>query len=191
MSKKKKKETRGRKPGKFYVNNEDLITEVRKFYDDDVFTNTLGGYILKIVEGVAHSPNFMGYSYLDDMKSDATWRITKVITEKGCKVVDEDDIGEIMCDDEGHPIPVLDDDDEPKLDGDGEIIFKVQKQSNLFNYFSTIAWRAFQNRIKIEKKQHDTSEKFKEKLFEEFEQEFDLAHLENNNEGDLFNENNR
>ena len=147
MSKKrKKKETRGRKPGKFYVNNEDIITEVRKFYEDDVFTNKLGSYILKIVEGVAHSPNFMGYSYLDDMKSDATWRITKVITEKGCKVVDEDDIGEIMLDDEGHPVYKVDKESgEFVLDDEGEKIPIVQKQSNLFNYFSTIAWRAFQN----------------------------------------------
>lgn len=188
--KKKKKETRGRKPGKFYVNNEDIITEVRKFYEDDIFTNTLGQYILKIVDGVAHAPNFMGYSYLDDMRSDAIWRITKIITEKGCRVIDEDDIGEIMVDDEGHTLYKVDKaTGEFELDKEENKIPLIQKQSNLFNYFSTIAWRAFQGRIKAEKKQHDTCERYKEKVFDEFEQEFDITHTDDSHD-QFFYENN-
>lgn len=189
-TKKKKKETRGRKPGKYYVANEELVKEVKHFYKTDEFTEVLGKYILKIVDGVAHSPNFMGYSYLDDMRSDAIFRVTKAITDKGCKIIPDEQIGDICKDDEGHVIyKVNKTNGEFVTDPDGNKKPLLQEQNNLFGYFSMIAWRAFQNRIKVEKKYHNTSENYRDKVFEDFENEFALNHSEENENGDFFDEN--
>jgi hypothetical protein len=176
MSNKETKSKKGRKPGKYYINNDEIVKEIRHYYETEVFSRQLGLYVLKIVDGVAHSPNFMNYSYLEEMRSDAIWRITKAITDKGCKIVDDEDIGEFQRDEEGNIIYELDMEGEIILTKDGSKIPKVIRQNNLFGYFSMIAWRAFQGRIKIEKKYHNTTEEYKEKVFDDFEQEYHIPH---------------
>jgi hypothetical protein len=178
------KSKKGRKPGKYYIDNSELVKEIRDFYKTEVFSRQLGLYVLKIVDGIAHSPNFMNYSYLEEMRGDATWRITKAITDKGCKIVPEELVGEHKKDEEGNlmyntvKIEVGDDEfiTELALDKDGNKTPTIVAQNNIFGYFSMIAWRAFQNRIKIEKKFHNTSEEYKEKVFDEFEQEYNIPH---------------
>lgn len=45
--------------------------------------------------------------------------------------------------------------------------FDMEKGSNPFSYFNQIAWNAFSNRIKKEKKQHDGLQEYKQMVYEE------------------------
>jgi hypothetical protein len=180
----KKKETRGRKPGKFYVSNEELIKEIRTYYEDGIFTEQLGRYIKKIVDGVSHSPNYINYFKEDnpwgvEMYSDAVWRITKAIHDRGCKVIPEDEIGEYETNLDGNVVYEIDSDTEEYiLDDDGKKIPKLIEQNNIFGYFSRIAWNAFVGRIKKEKKDQSDHEKYKNKVYEEYELEYGIDHQE-------------
>jgi hypothetical protein len=46
--------------------------------------------------------------------------------------------------------------------------FDVKSDASPFNYFTTIAFHAFINRIKKEKKQYDTVQAYKDRKYEEF-----------------------
>lgn len=208
-----KKSKKGRKPGKYYVANDALISEIQKFNKTGEFSNELAHFLMKIVEGVAHMPNFINYFKEDnpwgsEMKSDAIYRVTKAVFDKVCIVYDEDQLGQIVRDGEGevvyltehvdiieNDVPVLDSDGVPMtkevftLDSDGNQIPKVIEQTKPFNYFTTIAYRAFQNRIKVEKKSKAATDAYKDKVYEDFEIEYGILHTNTNqeNEGEYDN----
>lgn len=46
--------------------------------------------------------------------------------------------------------------------------YKFENNSNPFSYFTTIAYHAFINRIKKEKKHHQTITSYKEKVYDEY-----------------------
>jgi DNA-directed RNA polymerase specialized sigma24 family protein len=46
--------------------------------------------------------------------------------------------------------------------------YKFENNSNPFSYFTTIAYHAFINRIKKEKKHHQAITSYKEKVYEEY-----------------------
>lgn len=45
--------------------------------------------------------------------------------------------------------------------------FRIESEFNPFSYFNRIAWNAFSNRIKKEKKQHDGLQEYKQMVYEE------------------------
>lgn len=45
--------------------------------------------------------------------------------------------------------------------------FNIDCKYNPFSYFNQIAWNAFSNRIKKEKRQHDGLEEYKQRVYEE------------------------
>jgi DNA-directed RNA polymerase specialized sigma24 family protein len=45
--------------------------------------------------------------------------------------------------------------------------FRLDSEFNPFSYFNQIAWNAFSNRIKKEKKQHDGLEEYKQMMYED------------------------
>jgi hypothetical protein len=45
-------------------------------------------------------------------------------------------------------------------------LFKIDSTFNPFSYFNQIAWNAFSNRIKKEKRQHDGLEEYKQMVYE-------------------------
>jgi len=45
--------------------------------------------------------------------------------------------------------------------------FKLESEFNPFSYFNKIAWNAFSNRIKKEKKQHEGLQEYKQMMYEE------------------------
>jgi len=45
--------------------------------------------------------------------------------------------------------------------------FRLESEYNPFSYFNQIAWNAFSNRIKKEKKQHEGLENYKQMMYEE------------------------
>ena len=73
-SKKEKKE--------HYVNSDDFKRELRKYYDSDVMTEILGVYIKKIATGLSYLPNFINYTYKDDMIGDALIKMYSALKNK-------------------------------------------------------------------------------------------------------------
>jgi hypothetical protein len=73
-SKKEKKE--------HYVNSEDFKRELQKYYDTDVMTEILGVYIKKIATGLSFLPNFINYTYKDDMIGDALIKMYSALKNK-------------------------------------------------------------------------------------------------------------
>lgn len=192
MKKKIKTETRGRKPGRYYVSNEDLVAEVKKYYDTGVFSQQLGIYVKTIVEGVAHMPNFINYfkeenPWGSEMKSDAIWRITKSVYDENCKVVSDDNIGDVDIDESGNISYVVDENGDFVLDEDGEKIEKLIQQNNIHSYFTRTARNAFIGRIKKEKKLDEDLRKYKDIVFDDYEQQYCIPHQR---EGEYKDENN-
>lgn len=69
----------------YYVKNKDLIWEIQEMRRTGKMSNTLGGYILRIVDGIGYRPNFCGYTYLDEMKSEAIIAVIKGIGNFDCE----------------------------------------------------------------------------------------------------------
>jgi DNA-directed RNA polymerase specialized sigma subunit len=71
------KRVRTKKSDKNYVNNEELTKAVKEWVKDKKtqkvgpMPNFVGECVMKLVNNFAHKRNFSGYSYLDDMKSEA------------------------------------------------------------------------------------------------------------------------
>lgn len=113
---------------KFYVAPEELRSQIQDFYNTDKMSNDLGRNILKVVNGLGSTRRFNEYSYLDEMKSDATMKIVRAISLKN---------------------------------------FKVDTKTNPFSYFTTIAFHAFCNRIKLEKKNRETIDKLQVSIYDD------------------------
>ena len=73
-SKKEKKE--------HYVSSEDFKRELKKYYDTDEMTEILGVYIKKIATGLSYLPNFINYTYKDDMIGDALIKMYSALKNK-------------------------------------------------------------------------------------------------------------
>jgi len=61
---------------KHYINNKDFLNELiaynerKKTNPDEPIPNYIGDCWMKIAEGLSHKPNFIGYSYREEMISD-------------------------------------------------------------------------------------------------------------------------
>jgi len=97
-----------------YLNNKDFLTEMVRWKDQGYkkpIPDTIASFFIGIVSGIASKTNFSGYTYIEDMKSEAL--------EHCVKYADR---------------------------------FDPEKSKNPFGYFSQIAWNAFLQTIKKEKK---------------------------------------
>jgi hypothetical protein len=54
-----------------YVNGKEFEEEIRAYYKTDFVTQKLGESLTKIANGLSYAPNFINYSYKDDMIGDA------------------------------------------------------------------------------------------------------------------------
>lgn len=76
----------------YYVKNKDLLDEIIKYkstfkIDKDgnkipgtgKMSDTLGQMIVKIVNGLSQKPNFYGYTFKDDMRSEALLTVLKYL----------------------------------------------------------------------------------------------------------------
>lgn len=125
MKPKKSKRTK-KKKSEYYVNPKDFLSEIEEYYKTDgPIPESLAVSILKIAKGLSYAPNFINYSYKEEMIGDA---VVKMITALENKK------------------------------------FKLGK-TNPFGYFTTIAFHAFINRIKKEKKYHDTITEYQETVY--------------------------
>lgn len=114
-----------------YVSGKVLLQQIRDYYvmDESVtIPNELGENVYKIAKGLSFAPNFINYSYKDDMIGDAIVKMFSALQQHK---------------------------------------FKVDSGYNPFSYFTTIAYHAFINRIKKEKKHREVLTEYQETVYDE------------------------
>lgn len=111
-----------------YVNGRDFEEEIRQYYKTGFVTIKLGESINKIANGLSYAPNFINYSYKEDMVGDAIVKMFSALKNQK---------------------------------------FRLDSGFSPFSYFTTIAFHAFINRIKKEKRHHETLKEYKEKVYTE------------------------
>jgi len=111
-----------------YVNSKEFEDEIKNYYNTGNITIKLGESLNKIANGLSYAPNFMNYSYKEDMVGDAIVKMFSALKNKK---------------------------------------FKIDSGFSPFSYFTTIAFHAFINRIKKEKKHHEVINEYKEKVYTE------------------------
>lgn len=114
-----------------YVNSKELLQQIKDYYaqpEGSDMEEILAVNVSKIARGLSFAPNFINYSYKDDMIGDA---VVKMFTAL-----------------QNHK-------------------FDVDSGYNPFSYFTTIAFHAFINRIKREKKYREIVTEYQEAVYEE------------------------
>jgi len=69
-----------------YVNGKEFEDAIREFYKTDIVTNYLGEAIKKIASGLSFAPNFINYSYKDEMVGDAVVKMYQALKYKKFKL---------------------------------------------------------------------------------------------------------
>lgn len=69
-----------------YVNAREFEDALVKYYDDDKITDYLGDSIQKIASGLSYAPNFINYSFKEDMVGDAILKMYQAILHKKFKL---------------------------------------------------------------------------------------------------------
>lgn len=129
--KKKQKRAKSREEKKkYYVNGAEFRQAITDYYQsgDEDLPDQLAVYIKKIADGLSYAPNFINYSYKEDMVGDAIVKMLSALRSKK---------------------------------------FDINSESNPFSYFTTIAFHAFINRIKKEKKHREMVSEYQEMVYEE------------------------
>lgn len=172
-----------RKPrGENYVNNKDFSQAVSEYAENvaaDIaagkeprrLTDYIGECLLKIANGLSHSPNFVNYSYREDMVMDAVENCVKAVIKfdreafetRKAKVTElfEDglDLDDLQSLGKEHGSPIKNVQRWYKEWASGEIKTPQKGMPNAFSYFTQISWFAFLRRIAKEKKQTDIKKK--------------------------------
>jgi len=125
-----------------YVNSREFEDEIRNYYKTDLMTDKLCESINKIANGLSYAPNFLNYSYKEDMVGDAVVKMFSALKNKK---------------------------------------FKIDCGFSPFSYFTTIAFHAFINRIKKEKKHHEAINEYREKVYTEL-----MLNPEENNSAHIY-----
>lgn len=115
---------------KYYVNGNEFRQAITDYYEtgSEDIPDQLAVYIKKIADGLSYAPNFINYSYKEDMVGDAIVKMLSALRSKK---------------------------------------FDINSESNPFSYFTTIAFHAFINRIKKEKKHREMVSEYQEMVYEE------------------------
>lgn len=69
-----------------YVNGREFEEEIRKYYKSGNITEKLGESLTKIANGLSYAPNFINYSYKDDMIGDAIVKMFSALRNKKFKL---------------------------------------------------------------------------------------------------------
>ena len=117
-----------------YVNSKEFEEEIKIYYKTGNCSEKLCESLSKIAHGLSYAPNFINYSYKDEMIGDAIVKMFQALRNKKFELDAKDDNG---------------------------------NSYNPFSYFTTIAFHAFINRIKKEKKHQEIVTDYKRKLYED------------------------
>lgn len=121
----------------YYVNPKEFRASLRVFYDSDIMTDDLAENIKKIAYGLSYNSSFINYSYRDDMIGDALIKMYSALSRKKYNF-------------------------DKRTTKNGKTA-----PCNPFSYFTTIAFNAFVNRIKKEKRHHEAEKQYRERVYEE------------------------
>jgi len=147
MESKKLKKPRKKKSEKpYYVNSKEFKLALSEYYQsgDEDIGEQLGEYIYKIATGLSYAPNFINYTYKEDMVGDAIYKMLLAIKNKK---------------------------------------FDLDSKYNPFSYFTTVAFHAFINRIKKEKKQREIVSEYQESVYDDLMSSDELSiYLKNTTE---------
>lgn len=69
-----------------YVNGKEFEEEIRQYYKSGHITTKLGESLTKIANGLSYAPNFINYSYKDDMIGDAIVKMFSALRNKKFKL---------------------------------------------------------------------------------------------------------
>lgn len=69
-----------------YVNGKEFEEEIRNYYNSGHITQKLGESLTKIANGLSYAPNFINYSYKDDMIGDAIVKMFSALRNKKFKL---------------------------------------------------------------------------------------------------------
>jgi len=122
----KKKRGRKIKIKENYVDPETFKNQIVKFYSDDKLTEELGKAVKDIATRLGFAPNFINYTYKEEMIGDAIEKMMKALLNKK---------------------------------------FSPEK-GNAFSYYTKIAFNAFCNRIKKEKRNHEAIIGYQTQVYE-------------------------
>lgn len=67
---------------KFYIQPKDFDVEIMKYYSSGVLTNELAVMVDKIAQKLSYAPNFINYSFRDEMVGDAIVKMMKALIGK-------------------------------------------------------------------------------------------------------------
>lgn len=155
----------------FYVNPAEMWDNIRDYYaDDKIVPNAVAKNIHDIAEKISFMGCFINYSWRHEMIGDAKLKMMEALVGKKFKLwkdevfLDSDDIvvndGETMVRISG---------EWRKLDKTEKLIGnKLIDKNNAFSYYTRIAYHAFLNRLKKEKKAKETIDAYQEKVWEEY-----------------------
>jgi hypothetical protein len=124
---------RGKK-SEYYVNPDIFEELIAESYRTDILSDEVCICVDKIANKLSYSPNFINYSYRDEMVGDAREKMIATIRNKVYKY------------------------DPGKVGKNG-------KKGNAFMYFTKVAFHAMVNRIKIEKKERDAVENYRDEIY--------------------------
>jgi hypothetical protein len=79
---KQRKRKSGGDKEKYYVDPKELDDEIVKYYENGILTDKLAKMVSMIPHKLSYSPNFINYSFRDEMVGDAVIRIFKVLMGK-------------------------------------------------------------------------------------------------------------
>ena len=65
-----------------YVSAKEFEEGIRSFYASEIFTEYLGESVSKIANGLSYAPNFINYSYRDEMVGDAIVKMMAALKHK-------------------------------------------------------------------------------------------------------------
>ena len=147
MESKKSKNSKKKKEKKpYYVNSREFSDALRAYYEsnEEEIGEQLGDYIYKIATGLSYAPNFINYTYKEDMVGDAIYKMLLAVKNKK---------------------------------------FNLESEYNPFSYFTTVAFHAFINRIKKEKKQREIVNEYQEAVYDDLMTSGEMnVYLKNNTE---------
>ena len=134
----KKPKAKSKKPNKktYYVSPKEFLQNLKHYYVTDDLIDELATSVYKIAVGLSYAPNFINYSYKDEMIGDAVVKMVAAVKNKK---------------------------------------FRIDSPSNPFSYFTTIAYHAFINRIKKEKKYRETIADYQEQVYGNLTRESEIA----------------
>lgn len=83
---KKRKKKKSTSEKEHYVNGREFEDAIKQYYSTDKITSYLGDSLRKIACGLSYAPNFINYSYKDDMIGDAVLKMYQALKLKKFKL---------------------------------------------------------------------------------------------------------